>query len=276
MKNTTALLLVILSLSIISCKKRKEAKANEEIYWPKGTTEYCDRTSSLFLPDCRGEIVREGKVFIKDDRKFLFGGDNHDWDFDITEWCLNECQLHYGLGRERFKALIEPEYETVSAAENSYSDGARFIVLQGNHTVKAYPITLLTTHEVINDTIDGNPVMIVYCILADLAAVYDRVHCNRTLTFAVSGYTYFDKEIWDGLDGFILWDRDTESLWWPLIDKAVSGPMKGSAMVKYDKTKWHEATWSTIKSEYPNAEVLKDNQTMDPPATWTVYSSSGC
>ena len=118
--------------------------------------------------------------------------------------------------------------------------------------------------------------MIAYCVLADLAAVYDRVHCNRTLTFGVSGYTYFDKEVWDGLDGFIIWDRETESLWWPLIDKAVSGPMKGSALKKYNTDKWQTITWKEIKSNYPNSRVLKEGQTMDVPTNINVYSSSGC
>lgn len=48
---------------------------------------------------------------------------------------------------------------------------------------------------------------------------------GHVYTFAFSGYTYSDKEIWDGLNAFVLWDCDTESLWLPTIGKGVSGPM---------------------------------------------------
>ena len=61
---------------------------------------------------------------------------------------------------------------------------------EGEHSPKVYSIALLTRHEIINDTIDGNPYMVGYCVLADLAAVYTRIYCDTTLTFGVSGYTY--------------------------------------------------------------------------------------
>ena len=75
-----------------------------------------------------------------------------------------------------------------------------------------------------------------YCVLADLGAVYSRNYNSKELTFALSGYTYYDKNIWNGLDGFVLWDRETESLWWPLVGKAVSGKLKGVNLLELNKT----------------------------------------
>ena len=63
----------------------------------------------------------------------------------------------------------------------------------------------------VNDVVGGKPIMAAYCELADLGAIYDRVLDDKVYTFALSGYTYFDPEVWDGMDGFVLWDREPKA-----------------------------------------------------------------
>jgi hypothetical protein len=208
----------------------------------------------------------------------LYIGNNQNWHFDISNWYLDECNLRHRLVRERFQALIDPEYYTISEAKNdirytsSNDDDRHIIELNNNRKPKAYSIDLLTKHEVINEVVDGAPIAIVYCFLADLGAVYTRVYHNKIFTFALSGYTYRDPNVWNGIDGFVFWDRETESLWWPLIDKAVSGTMIGTDIKKHDTDKWFETTWGEIKALYPNTLVLKPGQSMDVPENWPKYS----
>lgn len=225
---------------------------------------------------CLQEAIDKGKVFYEDDKKMLWGGNNESWHFDISGWFLKECQLKYGLGREAFDALIDPQYNSIEEELHRYHPSDRFIILLTDDKPKVYSINLLTTHEVINENVLGESVMVVYCVLADLAAVYTREYCDTTLTFALSGYTYYDPDIWDGTDAFVLWDRETESLWWPLIDEAVSGEMKGATMVKYNQSPWWEITWAEILKDYPDALVLASGQTMDPPDNWPRYEGVGC
>lgn len=226
--------------------------------------------------ECLKQAIDQGKVFYENDRKMLWGGNDDSWHFDITGWPLKECQLKYGLGREAFHALIEPEYITVEEEMNRYHSTDRFIILLTDDKPKVYSINLLATHEVINENVNGDPVMVVYCVLADLAAVYTRKYCDTILTFALSGYTYSDPDIWDGTDAFVLWDRETESLWWPLIDEAVSAEMKGATMLKYNEYPWWEITWSEIINDYPDALVMACGQTMSPPQGWPRYEDVGC
>ena len=230
------------------------------------------------LPDeaCLQSAVDDGFVFYSGDHKMLYGGENPDWHFDITNSTLRECQLRFGLGREAFDALIDPQYKTVEEESFRYDSNDRFIIVLSDEGPKVYSITLLTHHEVINEVIDGTPVMVVYCILADLAAVYDRTYCDTTLTFALSGYTYSTPEVWDGVDAFVLWDRETESLWWPLWDEAVSGEMLGTTMTKYNGNLWWEITWSDILRDYSDAKVMATGQSMDPPVNWPHYENISC
>jgi len=106
-------------------------------------------------------------------------------------------------------------------------------------------------------------------VLADLGAIYTRKYGNKVFTFALSGYTYFDENVWDGLDGFVFLDRETESTWWPLIGKAVSGPMINAELVEYNKENWEDITWAEIKAKnITNLKVLKSGQTMEAPKSW--------
>ncbi|WP_339841945.1 DUF3179 domain-containing (seleno)protein [uncultured Maribacter sp.] len=250
--------IIILSLTIllIGCKEEKKkedvkAKDNQEVVKKE-----------------RPVAIENGKFFEVDGKRMLYGGENENQHFDITDYLLKDEQFHYGIGREKFPALLKPEFITVSEANKIWADSTRFLLAHSGNDIKAYSVKDLTRHEIVNDVLDGQPIMAVYCILADLGAIYDRNYGGKELTFALSGYTYYDKNVWNGLDGFVFWDRETESLWWPLIGKAVSGPLKNVKLIEMDNSKWKDTTWKDIKNNYPNAQVLKSEQDFERPTEW--------
>lgn len=152
------------------------------------------------------------KIIEKNGRRFLWAGQEEAMHFDVTESSLKLENLHYGLGREAFPALLKPRFVSAREASKWLSPEARVLAIKVGGEHKVYPVDLLIRHEVVNDVVGGRPVFAAYCILADLGAVYDRRLGEHTLTFGVSGYTYAEDEVWDGRDAFVLWDRDTESL----------------------------------------------------------------
>jgi len=231
-----------------------------------------DNQSDVTPAEKRPVSVENGKIFEKDGRKMLWGGEDSTWHFDITNSSLKDEHYHYGIGREHFDALIEPKFISLKEADEIYDDEDRFLVASINGESRAYGIDLLTHHEVVNDSVGGEPVMAAYCILADLGAIYDRKINGRVFTFALTGYTYYDPEVWDGMDGFVLWDRETESTWWPLIGKAVSGPMLNKPMKVWDEKDWKQTTWGEIKDSYSEIDVLKPGQVMEPPEDWPKYT----
>ena len=208
--------------------------------------------------------VEHGKVIEKDGKRYLWGGEDESWHFDITNFRLDPSRLHFGIGREQFQALIQPEFITVQEADKWLEDDWKVMVVKIGEEIKVYPVDLLIRHEVVNDVVNGRPIFASYCILADLWAVYDRRMYDTTLTFAVSGYTYFEPEYKDGRNAFVLWDRETESLWWPLENMAVSGPMIDKQMKSLEEELWFRTTWGELKSLHPNAAVLAPGQTLEP------------
>ena len=221
---------------------------------------------------CRGENERGPRQVVeRDGKSYLFGGEDSSQDFDVTKFRLNPAQLHYGIGREKFAALIAPEFLTAGEANGVFPDTEPVLGLSIDGEAKAYPISLLTRHEVVNDVVGGKPIFAAYCVLADLGAVYDRQLAGHTYTFALSGYTYSDPKVWGGLQAFVLWDRDTGSLWLPTIGKGVSGPMIDVPLQLIPQEDWERTTWSDFKAKHPNAVVLKPNQEMKAPESWKPY-----
>lgn len=215
----------------------------------------------------RRVIEREGK-------RWLFGGEDPSQDFDVTQFRLDSARLNYGLGRENFPALIEPEFVSAQEANQWLGNADAVLGVSIGGEAKAYPISLLTRHEVVNDVVSGRPIVAAYCILANLGAIYDRRLGEHTYTFAVSGYTYSEPKVWDGLQAFVLWDRDTESLWLPTIGKAVSGPMIDVPMRLVPQEHWEQTTWGEFRAKYPEARVLKPGQRMRRPKSWKPYTGT--
>ena len=253
MKKIIFLVAIIL---LISCKEQ----GNKKEVKPKESKEVVKKKRPI--------ASENGKFFEVNGKKMLYGGEKENQHFDITDYLLEDDQFHYGIGRERFPALLKPEFISVKEANKVWADSTRFLLAKSGNEVKAYSVKDLTRHEIVNDVLDGQPIMAVYCILADLGAIYERNYGDKELTFALSGYTYYDKGVWNGLDGFVFWDRETESLWWPLIGKAVSGPLKNVSLIEMNKNKWSDTTWENIRDNYPNAKVLKSGQDFERPTEW--------
>ena len=259
MRKTIKTLVLILGLAVLlNCKEETKDKQ---------TTEQSQNTEET-IKKKRPVALENGKIFEIDGKKMLYGGEKEDQHFDISDYSLKDGQLHYGIGREKFPALLKPSFISVKEADSVWADSTRFLLARSGNDTKAYSIKDLTRHEVVNDVLDGKPIMAVYCILADLGAIYERNYGDQELTFALSGYTYFDEDVWNGLDGFILWDRETESLWWPLIGKAVSGPLKEVQLLEMDKNLWEDVQWNYIKENYPKALVLESGQDFERPSSW--------
>ena len=197
----------------------------------------------------------EEKVWQADNRTMLYGGKNDSMHFDITNWSLSKCKLQGGLGREIFQALLEPVYTPINEI-NNIENSEKCLVLYSDTGTKIYPYVTLRFHEAVNEVVEGNPVVVAYCELADFAVVYNSTICDVDLTFAVSGYTYADENVYDNIRSFILWDRETESLWWPLLDLGVSGAFNNVALDKLDKNKWIIMAWEDIVTQIPDAIVL--------------------
>lgn len=235
--------------------------------------QYAAMTASTWIREyyLGQESVGMRRITREDGRVLLWDGVDPDAMFDITTFDLDPRRLKYGIGREAFPALYEPRFVSGGEVSGWLEDEARVLAVSIAGETRVYPLRLLMQHEVVNDEIDGIEFFAAFCVLADLGAVYQRQYGEHALTFALSGYTYSEPDIWEGMDAFVLWDRETESLWWPLHGRAVSGPLHGTPLQLLDEAYWSQTTWGEVREADPDAIVLRGNQRMTVPSQWPMF-----
>ncbi len=238
----------------------------------------CEKSSSIVPIDLEEEVdvcikysIDSSFVINEAESTFLKAGGNGE-KFDVSDSNIDLCKLNQGLGREFFPALYDPQYLPI--VEFQYGDDMRCVIIKDETTIKVYPYSLLSQHETINEQVGDEPVMVVFCELAELAAVYTRKYCGQVFTFAPSGYTYFDDDYWDGVQGILLWDRETESLWWPLNDKGMSGMMKDVGIKKAPFQLWETMSWGEIKQKHPEAISVAFNQVIEVPSNLPMFTAN--
>ncbi len=79
--------------------------------------------------------------------------------------------------------IDEPRYEDASGGD--WLEGNDLVIgyLGSKGGAWAFPVKILNLHEIVNDELEGTPVLISYCPLCLSAIVYDRRLDGRELTF---------------------------------------------------------------------------------------------
>lgn len=85
------------------------------------------------------------------------------------------------LPRDAIPAIDDPQFETAVQAQRM-TPGERVIALEINGDARAYPINILSSHEIVNDVVGGQPVAITWCPLCYSALVFKREVDGRVLS----------------------------------------------------------------------------------------------
>ena len=164
--------------------------------------------------------------------------------FDVSGALIPPEEIHLGgPPRDGIPALFEPEFVSPAEARLEPDDAVLGMRLQG--VAKAYPIAILNWHEIVNDKFADTPVAVTYCPLCGTGEAYSAQAAGRTLRFGVSGLLY-NSDV-------LLYDRETESLWSQLLNKAVTGPLKSERLTPLPLV---HTTWSEWRRGHPDTLVL--------------------
>ena len=169
--------------------------------------------------------------------------------FDLTGLMIPAAEIQSGgPPKDGIPALSNPK--TVAAADAKFlRETDRVIGVTIKNASRAYPIAILTQHEIINDRLGEAPIAVTYCPLCDSAVVFDRNTPIGEREFGVSGLLYNSN--------VLMYDRSKrESLWSQVMAQGVSGPAAGKklATIPMELVRWGD--W---KERHPNTDIVSTN-----------------
>ncbi|QDV64620.1 DUF3179 domain-containing (seleno)protein [Crateriforma conspicua] len=187
--------------------------------------------------------------------------------FDLSESLVPREQiLRGGPPKDGIAALSDPVVLTVDQADAMRGDDRVIGVAMGG-MARAYPISILNYHEIINDQFGDHAIAVTFCPLCDSAVVVDRDVGSRSIEFGVSGLL-FNSNV-------LMYDRRSSnpSLWSQLDLRAISGPMAGTrlAPVRHELVHWKQwvdrhpqSTVVSIRSADPVRSGSRRDYTVNP------------
>ena len=110
---------------------------------------------------------------------------------------------------------------------------------------RAYPLRFLIWHEIINDRINGKPIVATFCPLCNSAIVFSaKTKRGRELTFGTTGRLRKSD--------LVMYDRETESWWQQFLGEAIVGALLGE---KLEVLPSRLEAWGEFKARAKNGEV---------------------
>jgi len=136
-----------------------------------------------------------------------------------------------GPPKDGIPSIDDPQFVIASEAE-FVSDNDVIIGLEINGETKAYPLSILVWHEIVNDDVGGTPVAVTYCPLCFTNQVFERTINGNEVEFGTSGKLYNSN--------LVMYDRLTESYWSQALGTAIVGELAGYEL---EKTPFDVITW---------------------------------
>ncbi len=131
--------------------------------------------------------------------------------------------------------------------EVDYAGNLPVAVLRVGEVVRGYPLHVLTFHEIVNDVVDGVPVVASFCPLCNTVLAFDRRVDGEVLDFAVSGNLRHSD--------LIMWDRQTETWWQQATGEGIVGRHAG---VYLRALPMSVLSFGDFKRSFPGADILTE------------------
>lgn len=171
-------------------------------------------------PDPRGGLGAEAATPVAQPPDLVVPAADWSTDFGISDVPLSEIQA--SVPRDAIPAIDAPDFESAAAARAWMDGRAPVIALEIDGDARAYPLSILLWHEIVNDEVGGRPVVVTFCPLCHTALVYDRMLDGIERRFGNTGSLRYSD--------MVMYDRATESWWQQATGRAIIGSLSGAAL----------------------------------------------
>ena len=168
------------------------------------------------------------------------------WKTDTSKRSIElEELLSGGPPKDGIPAIDKPTYVNITEANKWLENQEPVILVAFDGVARAYPLQILTWHEIVNDELAGQPIIVTFCPLCYAALAFDRRIDGEVHSFGVSGMLRHSD--------MIMFDRKTETLWQQLNGEGLVGTYTGKTLTPVPA---QIVSYEQFKEAYPLGDVL--------------------
>lgn len=143
-------------------------------------------------------------------------------------------------------AIDEPCFESLEAGDAWLEPQSPVLTVEVDGDARAYPLSIMTLHEIVNDVVGGEPLVVTYCPLCNSGLAFERTVEGQVLDFGTSGRLFQSN--------LVMYDRQTKALWIQFTGEAVVGePWVGTEL---ERLATGLLSWQEFKDTAPDGVVL--------------------
>lgn len=166
--------------------------------------------------------------------------------FEISSVELARIQSG-GPTKDGIPSIDNPMFE-LATGSSKLADTEPVVTVKIGDDARAYPLQILTWHEIVNDVVGDVPIAVTYCPLCNSAPVFERRLDGKLLDFGTTG------KLKDS--NLIMYDRQTETWWQQFTGEAIVGEMTGKKLALIPA---RLESWAQFKQTNPDGRVLVPN-----------------
>jgi hypothetical protein len=179
--------------------------------------------------------------------------DTSDWRTDFSKHSvpLDEF-VGGGPPKDGIPSIDAPRFVSVKEADGFLAPREPVAVVELSGEARAYPLQILTWHEIVNDEIAGEPIAVTYCPLCNSTVAFRRKVEGKPVEFGTTGMLRNSD--------LVMYDRETESWWQQLTAEAVVGELTGAMLEVLPS---QILSWEEFQRLHPDGEVLSRDTGFD-------------
>ncbi len=150
-----------------------------------------------------------------------------------------------GIPKDGVPAINRPRFVSIHNAGKWLFPKEPVIAVVVKGVARAYPIQIMIYHQVVNDRIKGEPVVVTFCPLCNSGYAYRRRLGDTKLKMGITGLLRNS--------GLIMYDHQTKSWWQQFTGESIVGKFAGRQLVSYPS---HLISFADFSRHYPKGKVL--------------------
>jgi hypothetical protein len=169
------------------------------------------------------------------------------WGTDFSQTTVDLSEIRDGgPRRDGIPPIDNPQFVSVEEADH-LSPQDPVMSFTHNGETRAYPLRVMTFHEIVNDEVGGHPVSVTYCPLCNAAIVFDRELDGEILDFGTTGKLRNSD--------LVMYDRQTDSWWQQFSGESITGSYAGQELTMLPS---QLISFERFAEAHPDAMVLDD------------------